>query len=377
MADPLSGMAPSSTTFAKPSACRVVTSSLSARLLLAGQLDALADIEWSVVSGDPYSDAPPGLAVHHIPMRRELSPSDVGSLVALYRFFRRRRYSFVQTHTPKASLLGLPAARLAGIPTLYTVHGAMYFRDNTRPRNLAGWIFERWCCSWANRVLVQSREDEQRLPAVRICRGGKVSFVGNGIRLERFDEVASPAEQDRPVVLMIGRLVTEKGSRDFFQVAAALHDRARFVHVGPREVDQRDRIPDDELEEIAAGGQVELVGSVDDVRPYIAAADLVLLPSYREGIPRAAMESASMGRPVVGYDVRGVREVIPRELGLLVPRGDIAALVELVSTLLEEPSRRVSLGRRCRAHVTEHFSEDDVVERLRRVYAEVLAADRS
>jgi len=122
-----------------------VTTSLTARLLLANQLRRLRDIEWTVVAGDAYDDPPDGVAVQIVPMRREFSLSDFGSFVRLWRYLRRERFSFVQTHTPKASFLGLPAARLAGSPAIYTVHGSLYFRGNGTGANVLGWCFEGWC----------------------------------------------------------------------------------------------------------------------------------------------------------------------------------------------------------------------------------------
>lgn len=344
---------------------------LTARLLLAGQLRALPEIDWTIVSGDPYPDAPADLTFVHLPMQRELALSDLSSLAALYRFFRRHRFSFVQTHTQKASLLGLPAARAAGLRTLYTMHGCLYFKDNTRLQNLVAWIFERWCCTWAGKVLVQSREDAVTLPRARICPARKVVHVGNGIDLDRFQRAPLPWRPGaKPVVMMVGRLVTEKGCRDFFAVAEALHDQARFVHVGPVEVDQHDAVPAAEIEALSATGRVEFLGPTDDVVPHLRNADLVLLPSYREGIPRVAMEAAAMGRPVAGYDIRGMREVIQPTLGLLVPRGDVARLTELVRSLVGDADRRATLGRACRDWAAANFSERTVVERLRAVYAE-------
>jgi glycosyltransferase involved in cell wall biosynthesis len=290
--------------------------------------------------------------------------------------FRQRRFDFVQTHTPKASLLGLPAARLAGTRAIYTIHGALFFADNSRAANLAGWIFEKWCCAWANLVLVQSHEDQQVLPKVGICSSRKIRYVGNGVVLDRFSEPVEPAmTRALPVVVMISRLVKEKGCADFLYLANRLSGRAEFVHVGPSEPDQSDALSEEEIR--AASSDVTFVGGTDDVRPYLSAADIVVLPSYREGIPRVAMEAAAAGRPVVAYDIRGVREVIDPASGLLVKRGDKSALVSCVASLLEDPGRRKELGLVCRDHVLAEFSEDEVIERLRRVYDHLEAGARS
>jgi glycosyltransferase involved in cell wall biosynthesis len=353
----------------RPRGCRLVTTSLTARLLLANQLRRLGDVEWTVVAGDPYDDPPDGVAVKVVPMRREFSVSDFRSFVGLWRYLRRERFSFVQTHTPKASFLGLPAARLAGSPTIYTIHGALYFRGNGARANVLGWCFERWCCTWANRVLVQSREDEAVLPRVGICSGGKLGYVGNGIVMDRFLTPVEPTlRSERLIVVMVSRLVQEKGCADFLALAEALSGQADFVHVGPTEHDQSDALSDEEVAAAAEAGTVEFIGAVPDVRPYLASATIVVLPSYREGIPRAVMEASAMGRPVAAYDIRGVREVVDPGLGLLVPRGDLPALTALVGGLLKDPERCAELGDRARRWVVERFSEDDVIDRLDATY---------
>ena len=358
-----------------PMGCRVVTSEISARILIAAQLRALDHIAWTVVSGDEPTDPAPGVEHVCIPMRREPALSDVTSAVALWRLFRTRPFAFVQTHTPKASMLALPAARLAGHRTMYTMHGSLFFRGNGRTANLAGWVFERWCCSWANLVAMQSREDTEVLPRMRVCARRKVRYQGNGIDMDRFTPVprSTPA---LPVVLNISRLVTEKGCMDFFELARRLSGRARFVHVGPREVDQSDAIAPDVLDRLAAEGIVEFVGDVRDVRPYLAEAHMFVLPSYREGIPRACMEAAATGLPVVAYDIRGVREVVPSGHCLLAPRGDVDAMVALVAALLDDPQAREAAAAACCTHVRATFDERLVYERLRGLYRELRSVAR-
>jgi len=347
-----------------------VTTSLTARLLLASQLRQLDEVDWTVVGGDAYRDPPCGVDVQVVPIRREFAFSDFTSFLRLLIALRRRRFDFVQTHTPKASFLGLPAARLSGSRAVYTIHGALYFAGNDRKANVLGWCFERWCCTWAHRVLVQSREDARTLPAAHICGAGKLTYIGNGIALQHFLAPTAPAlVSEKPIVMMVSRLVREKGCADFLALAASLRDQARFIHVGPLEHDQSDALTEADI--AAAAGSVEFVGNVDDVRPYVASASLVILPSYREGIPRAAMEASAMGVPVVAYDIRGVREVIDPGLGLLVPRGDLVALTHLVESLLKDPDRREELSDLARRWVTSQFSEDLVVDRLRSVYSDI------
>ena len=208
---------------------------------------------------------------------------------------------------------------------------------------------------------------------MHICPAAKIRFIGNGIVLDRFLEPVPPAlESTRPVVVMVSRLVREKGCDDFLELARRLRDAADFVHVGPVEADQRDAL--DEAQLAAAAAYVNFVGDVDDIRPYLAAADVVVQPSYREGIPRVVMEAAASGTPVVAYDVRGVREVVDVTTGTLVPRGDVEALVRALRQLLGDEGRRIALGQAARRRVQERFAEDEVIGRLRSVYGELAAA---
>lgn len=350
---------------------------MTARLLLANQLRSLREIRWTIVSGDRGAEnleGVPGLSVEVVPIRREMAPSDLRSFLDLLRLFRARRFDFVQTHTPKASVLGLPAARLSRTCALYTIHGSLYFRGNRATTNLAGWLFERWCCTWAHDVLLQSKEDLEALPRARICPRRKLHYIGNGIVVDRFTEPVEPAfRSPRTVVLMVSRLVREKGCADFVSLAEQLGQQVDFVHVGPAEPDQSDALTDEEVQRGRDAG-IRFVGPVDDVRPYLAAADIVVLPSYREGIPRAAMEAAASGKPVAAYDVRGVREVIDPELGLLAGRGDVEALAGIVKRLAGDPERREELGRLCSERVARGFSEHAVVERLRAFYSGMRAS---
>ncbi len=359
-------------------ACRIVTTSLTARILLANQLRSLEEIDWTVVSGDTCDEHLEGTELVVIPMSRHLAWSDLRSFIRLWRYLKVQRFDVVQASTPKASFLGLPAARLAGSTAVYSIHGARYFTEYGMVSNLLGWCFERWCCTWAEIVLVQSHEDEAVLPCAGICPRHKIRYVGNGIVIDRFLAPVQPAIlAERPVILMVSRLIREKGIHDFFNIASRLHARADFVHVGWFDHDRVDALSEHEAASVSATGHVRLIGGVADVRPYIASATVVVLPSYREGISRIAMEATAMGKPVVGYDIRGVREVIDPTLGLLAPCGNVGALAQVIAELIDHPGRTDELGKLCQQRVTEQFSEDQVIGRLRCVFADLAIRQES
>lgn len=350
--------------------CRIVTTSLTARVLLANQLRSLPEIEWTVVCGDSFQDPIDGISVASIPMARELSWKDAFLFARLFHFLRRNRFDIVQTHTPKASFVGLPAARLVRSAAIYSIHGARYFPEYSKVSNFFGWCFEKWCCTWASAVLVQSREDEAVLPGVHLCPDHKVHYVGNGIVMSRFLSPVEPALVSAlPIVLMVSRLVREKGVYDFIDLAGRLSGKADFVHIGWFDIERHDGLSEEEIASVSAAGTVRFLGGVDDVRPYLVSASVVVLPSYREGIPRVAMEGAAMGKPVACYNVRGVREVIDQRHGLLATCGDVTELTRIVEDLIGDPARCEQLGKLCHDDVLASFSEEQVVDRLRCVYS--------
>ena len=203
----------------------------------------MPEIDWTVVSGDGYDDPPDGVAVEVIPIRREFALSDC----------RRRSSGCGATCAASASTScrptprrprssALPAARLAGTPAIYTIHGALYFEDNGRKANILGWCFERWCCQWANRVLVQSREDEVALPRVRNLPAWQAGLRGQRDRDGPVSGAGGAAlHADRPIVMMVSRLVREKGCADFLALAARCRAGPTSSTSGPFEHDQTRR----------------------------------------------------------------------------------------------------------------------------------------
>jgi glycosyltransferase involved in cell wall biosynthesis len=173
--------------------------------------------------------------------------------------------------------------------------------------------------------------------------------------------------------------VREKGYREFIQAARSVrasHPDTVFVAVGPEEPDKSDRLDADDLADARAAGVV-LHGPGVDMPRLHAAFDLFVLASYREGMPRSAIEASAMARPVVATDIRGSREVVEHGVtGTLVPVRNAEALAGAIRTLLGDPYARAAMGAAGRRRAEERFDENAVVDRTLRVYERPAARTR-
>jgi len=376
----------------------VATSDVSVRLLLLDQIKALEAVGHhvtAVCAPGPWVESVRGAGVNveTVPMEREIAPlHDVRSTAALARLFRQHRFDVVHTHTPKAGLIGPLAAWLAGIPhVVHTIHGLLFHDRMPRLRQTIFWVPEKFTATFCDRLLSQSREDLERAVRSRLCSWKKIAYLGNGIDIAHFapTENCDRAGKLREVGLQptdfvvgsVGRLVKEKGFLELFAAAEMLNTRRpqiKFVVIGPREADQNDAINTGYMDDLKRRGVVRFVNWCDDMRPWYAAMDIFVLPSYREGIPRACMEASAMMRPVVASDIRGCREVVLNgDTGLLVPLRDVPRLVEAIERLYEDRSLAARMGERARQHIVQNFNNKDVCSRLCEFYAQLGSAENT
>jgi glycosyltransferase involved in cell wall biosynthesis len=229
----------------------------------------------------------------------------------------------------------------------------------------------------------------ERAVRSRLCSRKKIDYLGNGIDVVRFapQVISERTEKLREVGLQasdfvvgsVGRLVKEKGFMELFAAAEGLtarYPQLKFVVIGPRETDQNDALSNDYMDDLQRRGVVRFVNWCEDLRSWYAAMDIFVLPSHREGVPRACMEAAAMMRPVVASDIRGCREVVlDGDTGLLVPPRDIPRLVEAIEMLHKEHNRAAQMGERGRHHIVKNFNNKDVCRRLCEFYAQLSAAE--
>ncbi len=333
-----------------------------------------------------------GLRVIYIPFARELEPrTDWACARTLYEVLRRERFDIIHSHHPKGTLLGPVVGQLARVPVVtHTVHGFL-FNENTTGlvRGLAVGA-ELWCAGWCDHLLFQSEEDYHFARRHRYREPDRLHLVGNGIDERRFDPDRHPGarvqkrrelglEADHLVVGMVARLVREKGYEEFFAMAGRLageFPQLRLLVVGITEPDQSDAVDPQAL--IAAhglGGRCLVLEQRQDMPELYACMDLALLPSHREGIPRALMEAAAMGVPIAATDIRGCREVIIHgDSGLLFPLKDVEGFTVAVRRLLVDEALRRRLGAAGRQRVLEHYTEARTAERIIGCYQRFLEA---
>jgi glycosyltransferase involved in cell wall biosynthesis len=168
-------------------------------------------------------------------------------------------------------------------------------------------------------------------------------------------------------------MVKEKGIYEFVAAARDVHRTAPqvcFQLLGDPDVRNPNVIPREDLERWQQAGIVKWFGAVEDVRLILAAADVVVLPSYyREGIPRSLLEAAAMGKPIITTDAVGCREAVDHgKTGLLVPAKDVPALVQAMEWMLEHREQRVKMGMAGRRKVEKQFDEKVVIDRIMREY---------
>lgn len=370
----------------------VAAADMSIRFLLWDQIQALEELGHEVVAvcgpGKWVEKMrAEGVSVETVDIMRELRPmADLHALVQLYHLFRFHHFDVVHTHTPKAGILGPVAARLAGVPVVvHTIHGLLFHDRMPSWKRWLFWLPEKWTAVFSHSLLSQSWEDMDVAVCTHLCRRDKISYVGNGIDLVHFSDKGigervrrrsqiGLAESDF-VIGSVGRLVYEKGFAELLAAADALGnepDNIKFIVVGPEEKDQNDAIDSAHIQELTRRGIVRFLGWQDDVASWYPAMDVFVLPSHREGIPRACMEASAMERPVIASDIRGCREVIEHgSTGLLVAVNDPGALVAAIRELRRDPLRRRQMGAEGRRHIVRKFDSSSVLQRLRDFYSRI------
>jgi glycosyltransferase involved in cell wall biosynthesis len=377
-----------------PVVVHVATTPISLVLLLGPQLRAFRDNGYRVVTASapgPEVDQLGEWGLEHHPLRHATRSSapvqDLLALRELHRLFRALRPDIVHTHNPKPGVYGRLAAAAARVPAVVnTVHGLYAQPTDPWRRRAIVYSLERIAAACSDVELVQNPEDLETLARLRVPRT-RLTLLGNGVDLERFrPDAVMPREAqqlrtslgcgpDEVVVCAVGRLVWEKGYRELFTAASSLRAEGipvRFVVVGPPDASKDDRV-DDESVRRAEGDGVRFLGYRDDMPLLYAASDLFVLASYREGFPRAAMEAAAMGRPVVATDVRGCRQVVDDgTTGLLVPVRDAAALAAAIRELAASPDTRARMSAAALAKARREFDQARVIDRTLSVYARLL-----
>ncbi|MBC8738384.1 glycosyltransferase family 4 protein [Paraburkholderia sp. UCT31] len=293
---------------------------------------------------------------------------DLRTLVALYRQYRTIRPHVVFHYTIKPNIYGSIAAKLAGVQSVAVTTGLGYvFIQHSRAAQIAKRLY-RFAFRFPREVWFLNRDDQAAfIDGKLLVHPERARLLhGEGVDLDQF-AFTPLRERAQFRFVLIGRLLWDKGVGEYVEAARQLRARyrhARFQLLGPVGVDNPSAITRDEVAAWEQEGVIEYLGEAHDVRPFIADADCVVLPSYREGVPRTLMEASAMGRPIVATDVPGCREVVADGVnGLLCEARNAQSLAASLARMLDmSGAERRTMAERGRQKVATEFDERMVVE---------------
>ena len=325
-----------------------------------------------------------GFAHHMISISRSgRNPlADLRSLCALYLVMRKIKPDLVHLVTIKPVLYGGLMARLTGVPALVAAIsglGTLFIaRDSNRSwvRLGAEWLYRLALGHWNAKVIFQNPDDRAALIDMNAVREEQVALIrGSGVSLAAYPMHAEP--EGVPVVTFAARLLKDKGVREFVEAARMLRKRgiaARFWLAGSPDSGNLTSISEDDVLRWKQEGLVEALGYRNDIPDLFSQSNIVVLPSYREGLPKVLIEAAACGRAVVTTDVPGCRDAIePGMTGLLVPVQDATALADAIQSLIVHPLQRKRMGAAGRILAEREFAIEKVVDAHLAIYQELLA----
>lgn len=316
-----------------------------------------------------------GIRTIGIPMQRKISIiHDLQSLWALYRLFRKERPFIVHANTPKASFLSMIAAWLAHVPhRIYLVTG-LRFETVHGPLRLLLKMTERISCFCATKIIPEGDGVRKLLYSEHITKKPMEKILNgniNGIDVEYFDRskdiLAKAAtiknESNAFTFIFIGRLVRDKGINELisaFHKLSSENQHIRLFLVGVFE-DELDPILPETKRLIESSENIVFVGYQNDVRPYLAASDILVLPSYREGFPNVVLQAGAMGLPCIVTDISGSSEIIiPNRNGIIIPKQNTEALYQAMKYCIQHPESVKKMAQEARPLIVSRFKQQDV-----------------
>lgn len=374
---------------------RVSTVPLSLKTFCLELFDELRDSYDLLAVSSPGADldvvARRGTRVKSVKMERRISPlADLRSLFSLVRLFRKERPDMVHSITPKAGLLSMMAAWIARVPVRLHSFTGLVFPTATGLKRMILVTTDRITCRCATHIHAEGAGVRSDLKNSRITRKditvlryGNIRGIDFGYYAKNSD-VLEKAESLRReygigdgsfTFMFVGRLVKEKGIVELIDAYGRLRNdgcNVNLILVGVEE--EEDPVPPDTRTIISDDPTVHFTRRwVDDVRPYYAAADALVFPSYREGFPNVVLEAGAFSIPSVVTDINGSREIITDGInGIIVPPRQSTPLYLAMKSLVENSSTFKSMGDAARKIVEERFDARDVRDALKNYYSEIL-----
>jgi glycosyltransferase involved in cell wall biosynthesis/ribosomal protein S18 acetylase RimI-like enzyme len=316
-------------------------------------------------------------------IRREIHPlRDLTGLLRLRHFLRHADYRIVHTHTSKGGFVGRLAARLAGVPIiLHTMHGLAIHEQSPTWARVVYAALERLASRWCHRIVSVSRFHRDWALELKICPLWQIHAIPNGITpdpesaaMDR-DELRATLGVGRNELLILSptRLAWDKGLQHLIEAATLLppdNPRCRIVIAG-------DGLARPRLEELArscgVSDRVTFLGFREDVPDLLAAADVVVLPSLREGLSMSLLEAMAAKKPIITTSIGSNREVASQsEMALLVPPAQPAALAHAIQRLSHDPGLSTALAAGARSLFEAHYTEERMLDSYQELYLGLL-----
>lgn len=376
---------------------RTATVPESLDVLLKGQLSFLNQYYQVLAVSGPGAhlqnvEGREGVMVCPVEMERRIAPwQDLKSLYRLYRCFKRERPSIVHSITPKAGLLSMMAAKLAGVPIRMHTFTGLIFPSKTGLFQRLLITMDKMLCRCATHIIPEGegvKADLQRFritnKPMQVIANGNV----NGIDLDYFNKdriTITSREQLKQelgieandyVFIFVGRLVRDKGINELVQVfdtLSAEDPRVKLLLVGPAEPELDPLLPET-VQRIAQNRNIITVGLQKDVRPYFAISQALVFPSYREGFPNVVLQAGAMELPSIVSNINGCNEIIQEGVnGVIIPSKDGEALLQAMKMFLSRREEISAWSRQAREVIERKYSREVVWEATKALYDQKLA----
>ncbi|MGY0391574.1 glycosyltransferase family 4 protein [Bizionia sp. KMM 8389] len=383
----------------KPKLIRITTVPISLEKLLEGQLTFMQDhFDVTAVSAEgerlkAFGEAN-NVKVFPLEMTRQITPvQDLKALIKLIRFFRKEKPTIVHTHTPKAGIVGMLAAKISGVPLrLHTVAGLPLMEATGKKRTLLNAV-EKLTYSCATKVYPNSKGLYDFILKEKFTSPNKLDIIAdgssNGINTQHFNPEHFSVESNKSlrkslgikptdvVFIFVGRLVADKGINELVAAFKSVTDtenntQAKLVLVGPLETELDPLLPET-LHEMDANPNIITVGYQNDVRPFFAISNVLAFPSYREGFPNVVMQAGAMGLPAIVSNINGCNEIITdHKNGIIIPVKDKEAISKAIQQCLENKSQMESLKTQARPMIVNRYEQEKVWSALLEEYNQLI-----
>ena len=381
---------------------RITTVPISFKVLLKGQLRFMAsngfDVKGVSSEGEELKEVVEneGIVMKAINMSRKITPfQDLKSLWEMWNFLRKEKPQIVHTHTPKAGIIGMLAARLAGVPhRLHTVAGLPLMEATGIKRKILNFV-EKLTYSSATRVYPNSKGLYDFILQNHFTQSNKLKIIANGssngINTTFFSpEQVTETERvtlreklniqpDDFVFVFVGRIVSDKGINELIKAFSELQAAGNNEQIGIKLLlvggleSYLDPLNPETLAEINQNKDIISVGFQQDVRPFFAISDVLAFPSYREGFPNVVMQAGAMGLPSIVSDINGCNEIIVEgENGLIIPPKNVEKLKEKMLTLARDKNLYIKLKENSRRMIENRYEQSVVWNALLEEYEGLL-----